>query len=258
MFPSAPAPRSGHNSLALAEWLDLDSAQSVLDVGCNVGGLLKGLADARPRLRLAGIEVNREAADAARRALPTATVHACGAEAMPFADAEFDCVTCVEVLEHIPPELRRAALREIHRVLKPGGQLLLQVPHAGAFAWLDPGNARFRFPQIYSRLLKRGLRDDGMQERAEGVLWHHHFQRSELDALTAKLFSIERVHHGGLFLVPLSDLARWPFYRLRVYEGRVFNTLSKLSEWDLTQDYGHRSYNVRLLLKKAQTKGATS
>jgi SAM-dependent methyltransferase len=250
MFPSNRAEQVCRNPMSLAEWLDLDSAQAVLDVGCNVGGLLQGISQIKPNIRLAGVEVNREALTAARRSLPSASLHVCGAEAMPFGDAEFDCVTCVEVLEHIPADLRRPALQEICRVLKPGGHLLLQVPHAGAFAWLDPGNARFRFPRLYSRLLRRGQRDLGMQERTEGVLWHQHFEMDELEALTTGLFTTERVHHGGLFLVPLSDLARWPFYKLRVYEGRVFRTLGKVAEWDLARDYGRRSYDVRLLLKK--------
>ncbi len=236
--------------MSLAQWLDLNSAQAVLDVGCNVGHLLQGLSQIKPDLHLAGVEVNAEAVSAARRTLPSASLHVCGAEAMPFGDAEFDCVTCVEVLEHIPVELRRPALREICRVLKPGGQLLLQVPHAGTFAWLDPGNARFRFPKLYSRLLRRGQREEGMEQRTEGVVWHHHFELNELDALTAGLFTTERVHHGGLFFLPLSDLARWPFYKLHVYEGRIFHALGKLAAWDLAQDYGQRSYDVRLLLRK--------
>jgi SAM-dependent methyltransferase len=228
----------------------LDTAQAFLDVGCNVGGLLEGISQIKPSMRLAGVEVNRDALTQARRVLPSASLHVCGAEAMPFGDAEFDCVTCIEVLEHIPAALRRAALQEIYRVLKPGGELVLQVPHAGAFAWLDPGNLRFRFPKLYSRLLRRGSRDDGMQERVEGVLWHHHFSIDELEGLTAGLFTTTRVHHGGLFLYPLSDLARWPFYRLKMYDASIVHALCKLAEWDFNREYGPRSYDVRLLLRK--------
>jgi len=241
------------DQMSLGNWLNLETAQAFLDVGCNVGGLLQGVSQMRPAMRLAGIEVNRDAISQARRVLPSASLHVCGAEAMPFGDAEFDCVTCIEVLEHIPTAVRRRALEEIYRVLKPGGQLMLQVPHAGAFAWLDPGNARFRFPKLYSRLLQRGLRDEGLSERAEGVQWHHHFSIDELEALTAGLFTTVRAHHGGLFLCPLSDIARWPFYKLKVYEGAMFDTLGRLAAWDLNRDYGRHSYDVRLLLEKPRT-----
>lgn len=241
---------NGNDPMSLESWLNLDERGALLDVGCNVGHLLQHVASCRPMIRLAGIEVNPESLELARQALPTASLHLSGAEALPFSNAEFDYATCVEVLEHIPQDLRRRSLTEIHRVLKPNGSLLLQVPHAGTFGWLDPGNVRFRFPKLYSRLVGRGRRDDGMQARTEGVQWHHHFSLHELEELVKGLFSIARVHHGGLLLMPLTDIARWPFYRRRVYTGRVFDFLMKASRWDLSRDYGRRSYDIRLLLKK--------
>jgi ubiquinone/menaquinone biosynthesis C-methylase UbiE len=46
------------------------------------------------------------------------------AEAMPFAEAEFDVVTCIYLFHELPPRIRRAAAGEIARVLKPGGTLI--------------------------------------------------------------------------------------------------------------------------------------
>jgi SAM-dependent methyltransferase len=46
---------------------------------------------------------------------------------LPYADAQFDAVTCSEVIEHL--ENFRALLREAHRVLKPGGVLVLTTPN---------------------------------------------------------------------------------------------------------------------------------
>jgi SAM-dependent methyltransferase len=48
------------------------------------------------------------------------------AEQIPFSDAQFDLVICTQVLEYVPDPA--AAIAEIHRVLRPGGSLLLSVP----------------------------------------------------------------------------------------------------------------------------------
>jgi SAM-dependent methyltransferase len=45
---------------------------------------------------------------------------------LPFEDESFDVALCIHVLEHIPDD--RQALKEMHRVLRPGGRAVLQVP----------------------------------------------------------------------------------------------------------------------------------
>ncbi|MSU91721.1 methyltransferase domain-containing protein [Rhodobacteraceae bacterium 2CG4] len=55
-------------------------------------------------------------------------MHSADLTAAPFADASFDVVICSHVLEHIPDDAK--AMREILRILKPGGQALLLVPLA--------------------------------------------------------------------------------------------------------------------------------
>jgi SAM-dependent methyltransferase len=55
---------------------------------------------------------------------------------IPFHE-EFDCVISIHVLEHIPDD--RKAIREIYRVLKPGGHALLAVPTYGDTTYEDPG-----------------------------------------------------------------------------------------------------------------------
>ncbi len=54
--------------------------------------------------------------------------------ALPFADASFEVVSAFDVIEHCEPE--QDALRELHRVLAPGGRLLASVP-AYQWAWSD-------------------------------------------------------------------------------------------------------------------------
>lgn len=99
---------------------------------------------------------------------------ACGdATAMPFGDGAFDRVIAAEVLEHVPADQR--ALREIARVLRPGGLLAVTVP-----AWLpericwalsqDYHNVPGGHVRIYTRPeLEAKLRGAGL-----AVAGHHH------------------------------------------------------------------------------------
>lgn len=68
-------------------------------------------------------------------------VHDIGQVPLPFPSDEFDFVLCKDVLEHIDYV---ATLREIHRILKPGGKVEIQVPHfTSKDAYSDPTHIRF-------------------------------------------------------------------------------------------------------------------
>lgn len=95
----------------------------VLDVACNSGGMGRQLLSYRP-VSLFGL-------DLAAQWLPYAKakgyrVVQSAAEAIPFADRSFDVVICSELLEHA--DNPSAVIREVHRVLRPGGLFLGDVP----------------------------------------------------------------------------------------------------------------------------------
>jgi len=78
---------------------------------------------------------------------PAASVDVVGdGRAMPFCDASIDVVLITQVLEHIPDPI--AVIAEIHRVLKPGGTLLLSVPS------IFPQHG---YPGDYWRYMPQGL-----------------------------------------------------------------------------------------------------
>jgi SAM-dependent methyltransferase len=230
-------------------------ARSLLDVGCNVGAFLQHCRDCYPGLELAGVEINPSALEAARANAPWAELHHAGGEALPFADGRFDCVTCVEVLEHIPDGLRGPALAEMRRVLRPGGRLVLRTPHAGAFAFLDPHNLRFRFPGVYARLVGRGGRDAGYDGWSHGVVWHHHFTRAELLDLAGPGWQVEACRRGGLLLAPLSEAARWPFYRKGRGGHPLCRALERLFSADISLRFGPAAYDILLVLRKSEAPG---
>src|SRR5579883_3285832 len=167
--------RTPGNRMDAVHWIP-PSSRSLLDVGCNVGELLYYSNELFPEMLLAGVEVNVAALEKARIRLRHAELHHAGAEKLPFPDSSFDCVTLIEVLEHIPSEIRRQSFAELWRVLATDGILILRTPHSGLFAWLDPNNFRFHLPRLYRLLVGEGGRDAGYGG-AEGVVWHHHFSR---------------------------------------------------------------------------------
>ncbi len=230
-------------------WIPSD-ATSLLDIGCNVGDLLTYCGAVNPALRLSGVEINPAALAKARENLPDADLHGVGAENLPFPDASFDCVTCIEVLEHVPARLRQRALAEMRRVVRPGGRLVLRVPHAGLFAFLDSNNLRFRAPKLYHALLKTGRRDAGYAGGSEDVVWHHHFTRAELHELLGDGWELESSRTGGLLLFPIADIALWPFYRLQRTNNVLYRALHWISDFDIGCDYGSASFDILLVLKR--------
>jgi SAM-dependent methyltransferase len=84
--------------------------------------------------------------------------------ALPFADAAFEVVGAFDVLEHCEPE--GAALAELHRVLVPGGRLLVSVP-AYQWAWTDHDVANGHHRRYTRARATTALRDAGFEvERA--------------------------------------------------------------------------------------------
>lgn len=223
---------------------------SLLDVGCNVGGWLHKCALRYPAAKLAGVEINAQSLETARRRVPNCDFRHAIAEELPFADQSFQYVTCMEVLEHLPADSRPTAFREMHRVLRPGGRLILTVPHAGWFAWLDANNIRLRLPTVYRRLFGKGLRDDNYHSAGRKLEWHQHFRLEELQALAGEGWRQAGVAYGGLFVFPLVDWLCWPFYRLGCSEHPLRRGLERMASWDYRCSYGRASYGILMALDR--------
>jgi SAM-dependent methyltransferase len=121
----------------LIDYLDLHDGDTVLDCGCGMGVYLMMMSRLRD-LKLYGVDGDISRLKWAEREGVRAHLSDVDINRLPFADATFDKVLMSEVLEHIADD--RAAMREIYRVLKPGGTLALSVPHADYPFWWDPIN----------------------------------------------------------------------------------------------------------------------
>jgi SAM-dependent methyltransferase len=103
-------------------------------------------------------------------------------DAIPFHDGAFDVVTSFDVLYHLNVNDDRAALAELHRVLRPGGIALIRLP---AFDWI------------------RGAHDEVVHTR-------HRYTRDELSQkLEAVGFLVERATYANFLLFPLAPIKRY-------------------------------------------------
>lgn len=131
----------------LEDLLASTQAQSLLDVGCGEGILTQRWARALAPRRVVGIDLDDPllAAEWERRAEPNLTYIAQRAEQLPFGDGEFDVVTAIEVLEHVPDpahtlaEMSRCAARHV-LVSVPREPLWRAVNMARGAYWRQLGN----------------------------------------------------------------------------------------------------------------------
>jgi ubiquinone/menaquinone biosynthesis C-methylase UbiE len=100
--------------------------EAFLDAGCGDGRYLAALADRLPARR-AGCDLSERILETARLRVD-ADFRRGNLEALPFGDAEFDLVLCSQVIEHVLDADR--AVRELARVLQPGGTLVISTDNA--------------------------------------------------------------------------------------------------------------------------------
>ena len=112
------------------EQAGIQPRESVLDVGCGTGTLAIA---AKQRVgesgKTCGIDASPEmiarARNKARKAGLDLDFRNAVIEALPFADGTFDTVLSTIMLHHLPDDVRRRGIREMRRVLKPGGRLFV-------------------------------------------------------------------------------------------------------------------------------------
>jgi SAM-dependent methyltransferase len=135
-----------------------DASRPGLDIGCGTGANFALLA---PYGLFFGTEIVREACAAGGEVPPRPVVLARG-EQLPFADGTLGLCTMFDVLEHVAAEDR--LLGEVHRVLRPGGNLLVSVP-AYAFLW-SAHDVSLHHQRRYTRgMLRDSLRRNGFAPR---------------------------------------------------------------------------------------------
>jgi SAM-dependent methyltransferase len=171
-------------------WLPAD-ARRVLDIGCSFAYGSAAIAAAGPPDRVVvGVERDRDHLVDASEHFGWITVLAGDATALPVPDAVADAVTMLDIVEHVdrPDE----AIAEARRVIRPGGTLVVSVPHRGPLHRLDALN-------LYEALRRRRPHWPRVEAATEsGGHEHRHFGVEELEDLLAPGFAVERVARTGL------------------------------------------------------------
>jgi SAM-dependent methyltransferase len=205
-------------------WLALPADAVVLEVGCGSGGPALVLVRATGA-RLIGVDVSRPAVAAATTLAAAAGLsrRACflradGGVGLPFADASFDALFCIDALNHLPS--RAAVFCEWRRVLRPGGRLLCTDPTVvtGLLSSDECSARSLNAPSYFSppgedeRLLHaaglRLLRVEDATEAAALVAGRRHAARERhQDALVAAE-GPERFARGQRLYAAVATLAR--------------------------------------------------
>ena len=98
--------------------------QSALDLGCGTGEMLKLILQEDTHKELCGIDLSEKMLAAAKSKLPEQVKLILGdSESPPFSDNAFDVLHCNDSFHHYPAP--QNVLREVYRVLKPGGTFLM-------------------------------------------------------------------------------------------------------------------------------------
>ena len=179
------------------EWIAPQDGDLIMDMPCGRGfylNMLRYVSDCK----LVGAELDWEIIGKARRNvghLPGIALHNVDIYTMPYADNTFDAAILSEILEHLDSDVD--GLREIYRVLKPGGVAAITVPNADYPFWWDPINKTLEL------LFKTHI-----QHGPLAGIWANHvrlYRREQLrEAVLAAGFEVEEerafTHHSFPFI----------------------------------------------------------
>lgn len=187
---------------------------TILDIGCGSGGMMIALSTLGAKV--SGIEVDRGLFSLGKirlKKINNAQIILTDGKKIPFPDNYFDAITCIHVIEHVEQTIDEF-LREVYRVLKPGGLVLLDCPNR-----LYPIEPHNRIPlvtylpkkqadSLCLYLSKKDFLNKDLQLRLKNVTTFNHFisyffleqKLKSLEVEIVKTTPLERFLGGNPFI----------------------------------------------------------
>lgn len=154
----------------------VDSALKILDIGCGTGLNSRAFEQFG---EVYGLDISEEALRFSSSRGSSRLIRG-SADDLPLKDGSFDLLCALDLLEHVEDDL--GAIREFHRILKPGGHLVLTVP---AYMFLWSGH------------------DVALQHK------RRYEKRALMKSLESSDFHVERFTYWNTFLLPMVTLLRF-------------------------------------------------
>lgn len=118
--------------IKLSKWLPDDRCSSILDLGCGQGNFLKYL-DSQGYSNITGVDISPEQISLAMAAVLDAQIYEMDMiDFLNGKSSSYDCITALDVIEHLEKEQVLHFLDAVYNALKPGGRLILQTPNAAS------------------------------------------------------------------------------------------------------------------------------
>jgi len=158
----------------------LRTDMEVLDCGCGPGSITLGLAEVVSSGHVLGVDleasqIDLARAEAAKRGIVNARFDVADVRHLPFPDATFDAVFGHTILMQFGNPL--PVLKEMWRVLKPGGLCGLREPAFDGNLYEPPDGARQQYLSLFMRLLEHNGGDPRVGRRLGGLLYDVGFSR---------------------------------------------------------------------------------
>lgn len=160
----------------------LPNGAQVLDAGCGAGYVS---ADLEPRLKLTGVDIEREAVEFCKKHRRGKFIQA-NLEDLPFEKNSFDLIIFTNTIEHL--ENPHLALSQLKQVLKPGGKLFVTTENYNNIFWLILEQTWFRF---FGGPCKPYLRQVHPQRYTQQILHDHLSEHFKVENLSQAILGME-------------------------------------------------------------------